>query len=760
MNITPGLTFSGPGVTIELRTVPFAPTITGVSNSPSSPTSIDVAFTAPSENGGADIISYTAVSNPGNISATVYQSGSGTVTVSGLTLSNTYTFTVYATNYIGNSAVSNTSNSIYVAGVPGAPTIGTPQNVSGSSTSIDVPFTATTENNGSVITSYSAISTPGNIIGTLYQNTSGTIRVTGLTQGTTYSFRVYATNAIGNGAYSANSLSILAARVPNAPTITSVTNIPLDGTSIDVAFVAPTNNGGSTITSYTAVSNPDNITATISQSGSGTIRVTGLTQGTTYTFTVYASNLIGNGTSSSPSNNILAARTPYEPTITGVTSNGPGSVSISFTAPTDNGGSTITSYVAVSNPDNITATISQSGSGSITMNGLSITTSYTFVMYATNVYGTGPGSVPSNSFTIPVYIPPTDYKIDSGQPPALTSTQTTSAINETTSKLFLWGANTFGQLGNNTIIHRSSPVQLGTDNWKSISNGQSFNIGLREDSTIWAWGNNTAGQLGQNDLVARSSPVQIGTSSWIAVFAASAFVMAIRLDSTLWTWGLGTSGQLGINSITSRSSPIQIGTGSWRQLALNNICSFGIDYNYKLFAWGNLTGGLSGQNITTLSRSSPVQIGTSSWAMIASKNGHALALSGYDNTLWAWGSNLTGQLGTNSIVHRSSPVQIGTSQWQFVATNTNGSYAINLLGKLYTWGNNNGGQLGNNDATVHRSSPVQIGNSSWNSVAAGASYAVAKNAAKTLFAWGNNSSGQLGTANLVHRSSPVQIGSF
>ncbi len=91
--------------------------------------------------------------------------------------------------------------------------------------------------------------------------------------------------------------------VPGAPTIGTAT---ISGTTATVPFTAPTDNGGSTITSYTAVSSPGSITGTLSQAGSGNITVSGLTGGTSYTFTVYATNAFGNGQSSSQSNSVTA----------------------------------------------------------------------------------------------------------------------------------------------------------------------------------------------------------------------------------------------------------------------------------------------------------------------------------------------------------------------------------------------------------------------------------------------------------------------
>jgi len=97
--------------------------------------------------------------------------------------------------------------------------------------------------------------------------------------------------------------------VAGAPTIGTATQT---GTSTaTVTFTAPASNGNSPITSYTAVSSPGGITGTLTQAGSGTISISGLTQNTSYTFTVYATNAAGNSSSSAASNQITtAASTP------------------------------------------------------------------------------------------------------------------------------------------------------------------------------------------------------------------------------------------------------------------------------------------------------------------------------------------------------------------------------------------------------------------------------------------------------------------
>jgi hypothetical protein len=114
MDIGAGISF-GNGVTITkfIPSVPGAPTIgTALATSGTTAT---VAFTAPASDGGATITTYTATSSPGGITGTLSQAGSGTITVSGLTGSTSYTFTVTATNSAGTSSASSASNTAFTA---------------------------------------------------------------------------------------------------------------------------------------------------------------------------------------------------------------------------------------------------------------------------------------------------------------------------------------------------------------------------------------------------------------------------------------------------------------------------------------------------------------------------------------------------------------------------------------------------------------------------------------------------------------------
>src|SRR5205085_2021385 len=121
-----------------------------------------------------------------------------------------------------------------------------------------------------------------------------------LLNGTPYTFTVFATNAAGNGAVSTTSPAATPRGVPGAPISTTAT--AGDGQAL-VSWGAAANNGAA-ITSYTVTSTPGGLTVTTPNGSSTSATVTGLSNGTSYTFTVYATNGAGNGPPSSPSSSV------------------------------------------------------------------------------------------------------------------------------------------------------------------------------------------------------------------------------------------------------------------------------------------------------------------------------------------------------------------------------------------------------------------------------------------------------------------------
>ncbi len=267
---------------------------------------------------------------------------------------------------------------------PGAPTIGTATSGTGQAS---ITFTAPASNGGAAITGYTVTSTPGNLTAA---GAASPIVVTGLTGGTAYTFTVTATSTVGTGTASAASNAVTPVSVPGTPAAGTAT---AGYTQATVAFTAPVSNGGSAITSYRVTSTPGSLTATAAASP---ITVTGLTNGTAYTFTLTATNAIGTSAASAASNSITPALSvPGAPTV-GTASAGIAQVSLAFTAPAYTGGSTITGYTVTSTPGSFTGT---GAASPVVVTGLTNGTSYTFTVTATNAIGTGSASVASNAVT-------------------------------------------------------------------------------------------------------------------------------------------------------------------------------------------------------------------------------------------------------------------------------------------------------------------------------------------------------------------------
>jgi alpha-tubulin suppressor-like RCC1 family protein len=147
-----------------------------------------------------------------------------------------------------------------------------------------------------------------------------------------------------------------------------------------------------------------------------------------------------------------------------------------------------------------------------------------------------------------------------------------TAVIKTDGSLWAWGTNNIGQVGDNTVINRSSPVQIGAlTNWYQVSAGEQLTASVKTDGTSWAWGSNSVGQLGQGNVIYRSSPVQVGAlTNWAQISAGSSFVASVKTDGSLWTWGLNGNGQLGQNiaPTVNRSSPVQVGAlTNWAQVS-------------------------------------------------------------------------------------------------------------------------------------------------------------------------------------------------
>jgi alpha-tubulin suppressor-like RCC1 family protein len=304
--------------------------------------------------------------------------------------------------------------------------------------------------------------------------------------------------------------------------------------------------------------------------------------------------------------------------------------------------------------------------------------------------------------------------------------------------LWGWGYNGNGRIGDNTVTVRSSPVSVvgGFTDWTEVSAGNAFSLGLRANGTAWAWGNNTRGQLGDETIVSKLSPVSVvgGYVDWIQVSAGPASFphsVGLRANGTAWSWGNNGNGQLGDNTLVSKSSPVSVvgGFTDWTQVSAGGYHSLGIRENGTAWAWGANTNGRLGDN-TTVGKSSPVSVvgGYTDWVQVSAGDRHNLGIRA-NGTAWAWGYNLYGRLGDGTTVSKSSPVSVvgGFTDWVQVSANIH-SVGLRLNGTAWGWGGNGSGRLGDGTVTSRLSPASVIGGfgnfNDWVQLNAGGAFSV------------------------------------
>jgi hypothetical protein len=299
---------------------------------------------------------------------------------------------------------------------PGAPTgaVATPGD--GQAT---VTWSAPSSDGGGHVIRYTVTATPDGHQAVVDGTTLSAV-VSGLTNGTSYTFTVVATNSTGNGPPSLPSNAVIptssGATVPEPPT--NVTATPGNARA-NVTWSAPSSDGGSSITGYTVTANPGGQTASVNGS-TFTANVTGLSNGTSYTFTVIATNMVGDSDPSSASNAVTPRTVPGAPTNVVATA-GNQSASVTWSAPSSNGGSPITSYTVTSTTGGFSTTVNGTTLTAV-VSGLTNGTSYKFRVVATNAAGDSAPSAQTNAVTPrDVPGPPTNVTASPGNASATVS---------------------------------------------------------------------------------------------------------------------------------------------------------------------------------------------------------------------------------------------------------------------------------------------------------------------------------------------------
>ncbi|MFM2141899.1 MAG: hypothetical protein RLZZ476_443, partial [Verrucomicrobiota bacterium] len=249
----------------------------------------------------------------------------------------------------------------------------------------------------------------------------------------------------------------------------------------------------------------------------------------------------------------------------------------------------------------------------------------------------------------------------------------------------------------------------------------------------FGWGYNASGMLGDGTSTDRTSPVATNVSGVLSgktitalvSSATAAHTLALASDGSVYAWGENGAGQLGNNSVTFSSSPVAV----------------------------DMTGALSGKTVVA----------------IAAGFQHSLALTS-DGGLYAWGSNVAGELGNNSTTSSLVPVAVdmtGVLSGKTIVQIQAGwgcTAVLDSTGQVYTWGTNSAGTLGNGSSATQSLVPVAVDTSgvllgkTVSKLSLGGYHILVLTTDGLLFGWGRNMRGQIGDGTSgVNRSTPVAV---
>ena len=266
------------------------------------------------------------------------------------------------------------------------------------------------------------------------------------------------------------------------------------------------------------------------------------------------------------------------------------------------------------------------------------------------------------------------------------------------------------------------PVGKGTP---AISLGQQHGLVLASDGSLWSWGSDFLGWpvLGLGKVKAQTHLRRIGNeTNWISISAGAAHNMAIKSDGTLWAWGENLSGQFGVGTAGRQNPksdvPVRAAPGNdWKQAVAGGVHTLAIKKDGTLWAWGINWAGSLGTGKTGNS-AVPLQVGSATnWIKVWAGSLESVGLQS-DGSLWYWGDDPDPAFNMdvgNSLV----PTRVSAdTNWVDVGFGVNTVFAIKADGTLWTWGRNAHVYSDAQDVTLD-AIPTRVGtNSDWASIPA------------------------------------------
>ncbi|MBU1220414.1 hypothetical protein KKF34_06280 [Myxococcota bacterium] len=341
--------------------------------------------------------------------------------------------------------------------------------------------------------------------------------------------------------------------------------------------------------------------------------------------------------------------------------------------------------------------------------------------------------------------------------------QSTFAIDKS-GQGWAFGNNNNGKLGNGTETASGVPVMIDMPigvTFTSISGGEQHACAIDQNSKLWCWGYNNWGNLGNHSYANALSPAEVYWAStspdFVKVSAGGRSTCAVDTTGQAYCWGNSDYGQLGDGMFSSSDEPVlvtQTGGLLFADVSVGQNFACGISTSGNVYCWGrgakNILGADSGGETSGIPYEVPIPSGVS-FISIESGFYHACAISTMGQ-LYCWGSGLNGKLGQGDEVPLSSPtlVNISVSTGETIISvqcANSHTCAVTSTGKVWCWGDANKYKLGTGDQ-VDSFVPVQVimpTGITFSTIATNYNHGCALDQYSNMWCWGENQYGQCGT---------------
>jgi alpha-tubulin suppressor-like RCC1 family protein len=294
---------------------------------------------------------------------------------------------------------------------------------------------------------------------------------------------------------------------------------------------------------------------------------------------------------------------------------------------------------------------------------------------------------------------------------------------------------------------------------KQVSAGGSHTMFLKEDGTVRATGRNYNGQLGLGDdgeETNRGTPTKVDIENVKQVSAGHRYTMLLKEDGTVWAtgdnYGDNGDGQLGLGDTKDRNIPTKVD--------IENVKEVTTGYNHTMFlkedgtVWATGSNG-SGQLGLGGSKRTPTKVDIENVKQVSAGNRYTMLLK-EDGTVWATGDNGDGQLGLGDTKDRNTPTKVDIENVKQVSSGEYHTIFLKEDGTVWATGSNADGELGLGD-TNKRNIPTRVDIENVEQVSAGNRYTIFLKRDGTVWATGGNYYGQLGLGDKTNRNIPTKV---